>query len=159
MRFLNIVNVEVIEEECPYCHQLTKIGCIETQVIFKLRIYQCGHCQWVWKIFEGKTDRMIRCKEDGPQTDNEYLLCPTCWKTLEPDYEKWAVVCRDPTCGYSRRLPGLNKAQRETKDKYFALRHETFNYASKGEAIPEPIVAEYSELKREWGKIKKFDCT
>ena len=139
--------------ECHCCHQITEVGCIETE---NLHIYQCSSCQKVWKRFQGKLERMIRYKEEGPDTFDEVLCCPICWRELQPNYDLWSIVCIDPTCGYSKRIPGLSREQEKIKLKYSDLRHQVFSYASKGE-VPEDLAREYERVKVQFNGIKHYD--
>lgn len=140
--------------ECPYCNQSTQIAHIDTP---NLEIYQCGSCQKVWMIFRTKRERMIRFKESGPDTNDENLLCPICWRVLEANYQSWHMECQDPTCGYSLRLSDLSMPQKEIKKRYLDLRSVIFEHASKHTTPPSEVMEEYHELKAEYNKIKKYD--
>lgn len=140
--------------ECPYCHQTTEIAHINTP---DLEICQCGQCQKVWMVFEGKVERMLRSLEYGPDTDDENNLCPYCYRLLQPDYEGWRMVCKDPTCGYSRKLPGLSPQQEKNKKEYLGLRTTIFGYSSKGEIPPVEITNRYNELKAQYNKVKQYE--
>jgi len=150
------VIVKVAEERCPYCNQQTEIAHIETP---GLVVCQCSSCQKVWKIFRNQRQRMIRFKENGPDTEDENLLCPICWRTLEVDYDKWVKFCPDPTCAYSVRLLGLSKQEREIKAKYLELRNIIFECKSEGKIPPDGVTTEYSKLKDMYYKVKRHDTT
>ena len=142
------------EEKCPYCNQMTRIAHIKTP---NLEVCQCGNCQKVWMIFKDQRERMIRFKEKGPDTLDEDLLCPTCWRVLEPNYESWYMECSDPTCGYTKRLPGLDLHQREVKHRYLDLRKTVFDCSSRDEAPPQEIAEEYSRLRIKYSEISRLD--
>ena len=149
------MKVYTIEDECPYCHIKTTIGCMETE---NLCILQCGKCQWVWKLFQGKAERMIRMKESGPDTYEEELLCPRCWRKLKPDYTTWSIRCDDPTCGYSKRIPGLSREQEALKAAYFKVRQEVFALTSENGEVPEALLDTYKTLKERYNtEVKKYD--
>lgn len=148
-----IVKVEE-EEECPYCHKSTEIAHIRTP---ELVVCQCDSCQKVWMIFKDKRERMIRFKEEGPDTLDENFLCPICWRILEPNYESWYMECKDPTCGYSKRLFGLSLPQRKIKHRYLELKKLVFDYAYKDEVPPQEVTLEYSELRTKYEEVKKLD--
>ena len=67
------------------------------------------------------------------------------------------MVCRDPTCGYSRRLEDLSPQEQEIKKEYFRLRTMLFEYASTVIAPPTEVVIEYNILKVKYNKIKHYD--
>ena len=140
--------------ECSYCNQSTQIAHIDTP---NLEICQCGSCQKVWMIFRGKRERMIRFKEHGPDTNDENQLCPVCWRVLEPNYQAWQLECKDPTCGYSKRLLDLSVKQKEARKRYLELRTIVFGYVAEKKSPPTEITDEYNELKEHYSKVKKFD--
>ena len=143
------ITAEVIKSECPYCQEHTNIGRMETT---NLHILQCGLCQKVWMVLHGKRDRMIRMKF-APETFEENKLCPVCWRILRTNYDQWVVECLDPTCGYSKRLPGLSKEQREIKRRYLEFRDSVF---AKDE-VSEKDAEELSRLREAYNSIKKYD--
>ena len=148
------MKVKVVTGECLYCHQTTEIAHIETP---NLEIYQCGECQKVWMMFEDQIDRMLRSLEKGPDTDDENNLCPYCYRILQPDYEDWKMVCKDPTCGYSRKLPGLSPQQEKDKKEYLDLRTTIFKYTSKGETPPAKTTVRYNKLKAQYERVRQYE--
>jgi len=100
---------------------------------------------------------MIRIKENGPETFEEALLCPRCWRELTPDYTTWSIKCIDPTCGYSKRIPGLSREQEQVKLKYQELKVQMFSLAREGKEVPDILLDEYKDFKERYNEIKKYD--
>lgn len=143
-----------LDEICPYCHQSAEIVHIRTS---ELVVCQCDSCQRVWMIFREETNRMIRLTENGPDTNDENMLCPRCWRILEPNRETWQLECKDPTCGYSSRLPDLSPTQRETRKGYLKLRQEVFKIGLDGEIPPMDLIKELERLRSDYSKVKRYD--
>ena len=138
---------------CPFCKSEAIVGFIETP---KITICICEGCHACWEILKGKVDRLIRLKY-LPETDNEFSLCPYCWREMQPDYESWYVICPDPICGYEKKLPGISTAQGKLRAEYAGIREEVFKLARVGAEIPPDKQQELKRLRDEYGEFSKYD--
>ena len=138
---------------CPFCKSEATVGFIETP---KITICICGSCHTCWEILEGKVDRLIRFKV-LPDTNNEFALCPYCWREMRPDYERWYVVCPDPICGYKKKLPGISTSQGKIRMEYAGIREEVFKLARAGVEIPLDKQQRLQELREKYMEFSKYD--
>ena len=143
----------VTEEVCPFCHKKSELGMIETS---KVSICLCNSCHRCWEVFRGKVERLIRFKEI-PETENEFALCPICWRTMEPDYDRHLVKCPDPICGYERKLPGINKKQAQIKSEFKKVELEVMNLMVEKEEIPDELKKRFKELQAQYNQFHSND--
>ena len=148
--------------KCPFCDNTGEIGTIESPLV---TICLCPTCHRCWEILGDRIDRLIRMKYasingkvvEQPETKNEEMLCPICWRELGVDWHQWLLKCPDPICGYEKRIPGLSKEQREIKKAYLDLRSEVFATAGQHGEVPLELQTKYQKLQVQYNAIKKYD--
>jgi len=148
------MDTNVVVTKCPFCKSDdSEIGFIKTN---KITICLCSKCHSCWEFLNNKITRLTVVK-DYPETSNEFLLCFNCWREMKLDKNSWRVVCPDPICGFSRKMPGLSKEKLAMKEEYINLRTEIYGLMYEGKEVPPGKLAQLKVLGDKYRTFKTED--
>lgn len=148
------IKVTCTSDECLDCG-VASLSRLEVNSHLEMTI--CKSCSSVRRISDDEDAGKMIDKMERPATQNDFTLCPSCWRELQLNKDNWMLECRNPVCGYSKRMPGLSPEQRELKKEYLALRDSIYKRLSSMEYIADSEVNSLKEMEKEVLAFRRFE--